>query len=58
MPYYQLSAPLQPLPEPPSAWDRVLAVLTPEAAAAAPLPEQLKPPSHPVSYTHLTLPTT
>ena len=44
MPYYQLSAPLQPLAAPPADWDRVLAVLTPEEAAAAPLPEQLKPP--------------
>lgn len=46
MPYYQLSVPLQPLAAPPADWDRVLAVLTPEEAAATPLPEQLKPPAH------------
>ena len=46
MPYYQLSAPLTLLPAPPAAWDRVLAVLTPDEAAAEAIPEALKPPAH------------
>lgn len=46
MPYYQLSAPLTLLPAPPAAWDRVLAVLTPDEAAAEAIPDALKPPAH------------
>lgn len=46
MPYYQLSAPPLPLRQPPRSWDRVLAVLTPEQAAAEALPAQLQPPAH------------
>lgn len=45
---YQLSAPPRVLPAaPPAPWRRVLAVLSPEECAAAPLPAGLRPPAPP-----------